>query len=44
MINSNEQEDRKAARKKQEERARAVSAGSMTGKRNSESYICSQPR
>jgi hypothetical protein len=26
MINSNEQEDRKAARKKQEERARAVSA------------------
>jgi len=26
MINSNEQEDRKAARKKQEERAHAVSA------------------
>jgi hypothetical protein len=26
MINSNEQEDRKAARKKQEERARAVSS------------------
>jgi hypothetical protein len=27
MINSNEQEDRKATRKKQDERARAVSAG-----------------